>query len=248
MTSTPKFSFNIAITPDMCGKEPKMKPTTAFTMFQNAAAFHAEDIGNGTAALAKRNCYWVATHTRIDFINEAKLLDEVTVTTWAKQCKPNAVRGYRGYDIRSGEKLIAEGLTEWVVLNRDTGFVRFSEFGFPDDFEFYNELPCGGKLSRFKDEFDDSEEMFTYIVRSESIDIGRHMNNVAYVRVFLDCFTADELAQLPIRSMEMRYVTACMEGEQLKIYKKKVDGGWQLGARREDGKCACFGFLAVNED
>lgn len=246
MSSTPKFSYTAIVTPDMCGKEPKMKPTAAFTLFQNAASLHAEEIGNGTAALAKLNRYWVATHSRIDFLADAQLMDEIQISTWAKECKPNAVRGYRGYDIRRGGELIAEGLTEWVVLDREAGFVRFSEFGFPEGFEFCDELPCGGKLSRFRDGFDDSDEMFTYTVRSESIDVGRHMNNVAYVRVFLDCFTADELMQLPIKSMEMRYVTACMEGEQLGIYKKKVDGGWQLGARRADGKCACFGFLAVD--
>ena len=63
MSSTPKFSFDTTVTPDLCGKEPVMNPTAAFTLFQNAAGLHAEEIGNGTAALAERNKYWVATHT-----------------------------------------------------------------------------------------------------------------------------------------------------------------------------------------
>lgn len=141
MSSTPKFSFDTTVTPDLCGKEPVMNPTAAFTLFQNAAGLHAEEIGNGTAALAERNKYWVATHTRIDFHEHAQLMEKICVSTWAVWRKPNAVRGYRGYDIKSGDKLIAEGVTEWVVLDRDAGFVRFSQFGFPEDFEFTTSCP-----------------------------------------------------------------------------------------------------------
>lgn len=240
MNELKKFSFAQTVTPDLCGKEPKMQPPAAFMLFQNAASLHAEDIGNGTAALAERGLYWVATHSRIDFYDDARLMDKLTVSTWVNPAKPNAVRGYRGYNIFVGDRRIAEGLTEWVVLNRETGFVRFSEFGFPEGFEFQDYVACGGKLRRFRDEFSDDDEVYTFVVRTSSIDIGRHMNNVAYVRAFLDCFTADEAASMPVRTMEARYITACMEGEELKIYKKRTEDGYVLGARRSDGKCAAF--------
>lgn len=240
MSELKKFSFEQTVTPDLCGKEPKMQPPAAFMLFQNAASLHAETIGNGTAALAKRDCYWVATHSRIDFYEDAQLMDALTVSTWVNPAKPNAVRGYRGYDIFVGDKRIAEGLTEWVVLNRETGFVRFSEFGFPEEFDFQDYVACEGKLRRFRDEFSDEDEVYTFVVRNSSIDIGRHMNNVAYVRAFLDCFSADEAASMPVRTMEARYISACMEGEELKIYKKQTEDGYVLGARRSDGKCAAF--------
>lgn len=243
MNGLKKFSFTQTVTPDLCGKMPKMQPPAAFMLFQNAASLHAEAIGNGTAALAQRDCYWVATHSRIDFYDDAKLMDALTVSTWVNPAKPGAVRGYRGYDIYTGGRRIAEGLTEWVVLNRETGFVRFSEFGFPEGFEFQDYAACGGKLRRFRDEFTDDELVYTFTVRASAIDIGRHMNNVAYVRAFLDCFSADEIASMPIKTMEARYITACMEGEELKIYKKQAENGYVLGARRADGKCASFLFL-----
>ena len=235
MSELKKFSFAQTVTPDLCGKEPKMQPPAAFMLFQNAASLHAEDIGNGTAALAERGLYWVATHSRIDFYDDARLMDKLTVSTWVNPAKPNAVRGYRGYDIFVGDRRIAEGLTEWVVLNRETGFVRFSEFGFPEGFDFQDYVACGGKLRRFRDEFSDDDEVYTFVVRTSSIDIGRHMNNVAYVRAFLDCFTADEAASMPVATMEARYITACMEGEELKIYKKRTGDGYVLGARRSAG-------------
>lgn len=79
-------------------------------LFQNAASLHAEAIGNGTAALAERDCYWVATHSKIDFYNDANLLDMLTVSTWVNPAKPNAVRGYRGYDILSAISRSPRGL------------------------------------------------------------------------------------------------------------------------------------------
>ncbi|MDO4842530.1 MAG: thioesterase, partial [Phoenicibacter congonensis] len=91
----------------------------------------------------------------------------------------------------------------------------------------------------------DADEVYTFTVRTSSIDIGRHMNNVAYVRAFLDCFTADEAAQLPIGTMEVRYITACMEGEELRMCKKAIDGGWLLGARRSDGKYAAVASVLL---
>ena len=168
MSELKKFSFAQTVTPDLCGKEPKMQPPAAFMLFQNAASLHAEDIGNGTAALAERGLYWVATHSRIDFYDDARLMDKLTVSTWVNPAKPNAVRGYRGYDIFVGDRRIAEGLTEWVVLNRETGFVRFSEFGFPEGFEFQDYVACGGKLRRFRDEFSDDEEVYTFTVRTSN--------------------------------------------------------------------------------
>ena len=35
-----------------------------------------------------------------------------------------------------------------------------------------------------------------HTVRSTDIDMGRHMNNVAYVRLLLDCFPASVLGKL----------------------------------------------------
>ena len=39
-----KFSFTQPLTPDLCGKQPKMQPPAAFLLFQNAASLHAEAI------------------------------------------------------------------------------------------------------------------------------------------------------------------------------------------------------------
>ena len=70
-------------------------------------------------------------------------------------------------------------------------------------------------------------------------------NCLACAFPFWNDLTADEVAQLPIGTMEVRYITACMEGEELRICKKAIDGGWLLGARRSDGKCAAVASVLL---
>ena len=76
-------------------------------------------------------------------------------------------------------------------------------------------------------------------VASPDIDLGHHMNNVAYVRLLLDCFSAKELASGNIQSVELHYSTPCFEGEALTVYKKSLDDGTcRIGIVKPDGKTA----------
>ena len=243
-----KLTTRLTVTPDMCGRDPYLAPTAVFTMFQNVAGEHAEAIGNGAAALHERDLYWLTVHTRIDFHDKARLMEEVSASTWVNPAKPIAVRGFRSYDLRAGDRLIAEGITEWAAINTKTGkLAHFSEFGYPDDFEFSDYVACGGKINRFRDEFADDDLSYEFTVRASSIDIGHHMNNVVYVRALLDCFSSKEIAHMPIKTMQSRYIAACMEGETLGMYKKRTESGWLLGARRSDGKIAVYLSIELGE-
>lgn len=76
-------------------------------------------------------------------------------------------------------------------------------------------------------------------MRSTDIDLGHHMNNVAYVRLLLDCFSAKELASGNIQSVELHYSTPCFEDEALTVYKKSLDDGTcRIGIVKPDGKTA----------
>lgn len=48
------FEKNFTLSPDYCGASARMSPLAAFTMFQAIAAEHAERIGVGGAAMARR--------------------------------------------------------------------------------------------------------------------------------------------------------------------------------------------------
>ena len=75
----------------------------------------------------------------------------------------------------------------------------FAQTGFPADFPFSDRTGITDHPTRFADDLTQAELVRGYTVRPTDIDFGRHMNNVAYVRVLLDCFSAAELASAPHR-------------------------------------------------
>lgn len=63
------FEKEYIISPDYCDAAAAMSPLAAFTIFQAMAAEHAEQIGVGGMAMAKRGEFWLTVHTRIDFFS-----------------------------------------------------------------------------------------------------------------------------------------------------------------------------------
>ena len=78
------FEKNFTLSPDYCGASARMSPLAAFTMFQAIAAEHAERIGVGGAAMARRGAFWLTLHSRVDFFQWPALAQEVTAATYLK--------------------------------------------------------------------------------------------------------------------------------------------------------------------
>ena len=130
------FEKNITVTPDYCDAAAQLSPLAAFTIFQGIAAQHAELIGVGGAAMAKRGEFWLTVHTRVDFLQRAGLMDELTAATWPEPCDGKAIRCYRSYSLRRGDALLALGRTQWAVLGPEKKLMPFAQTGFPADFPF----------------------------------------------------------------------------------------------------------------
>lgn len=57
-------------------------------------------------------------------------------------------------------------------------------------------------------------------VRSTNIDMSQHTNNVEYIRFILNTYTVNQLKDMRIREMEVRYVNQSYEHDILNIYKQ----------------------------
>ena len=171
------FEKSITVTPDYCDAAAQLSPLAAFTIFQGIAAQHAELIGVGGAAMAKRGEFWLTVHTRVDFLQRAGLMDELTAATWPEPCDGKAVRCYRSYSLRRGDALLALGRTQWAVLGPEKKLMQFAQTGFPADFPFSDRTgitdhPC--IRTRFADDLTQAELVRGYTVRPTDIDFGRH--------------------------------------------------------------------------
>ena len=247
MTAPLIFEKEVTVTPDLCDCKAGFAPLAAFTVFQGIATEHAELLGIGGFAMAARGEFWLTAHTRVDFLAPALLMQKLTARTWAEAYNPSALRCYRSYELCRGETVIALGRTEWAVLGPEQKLVTIGDSGFPKDYPAPDKSAIAERPKRFRDDFTEEERYAAYAVRSTDIDFGRHMNNVAYVRLLLDSYSSRELASGRIRSIEIHYSSSALEGEELTLY-RKTDGNTQrFCIRRPDGKAAALAMVTLRE-
>ena len=91
------FEKQIVLTPDLCGSAAALSPLAAFTIFQGIASEHAERIGVGGAAMAKRGEFWLTIHSRVDFYEPAYLMDELTAARGRSNARGRDIRCFRSY-------------------------------------------------------------------------------------------------------------------------------------------------------
>lgn len=240
------FERGVLITPELCGAGAQLSPLGVFTIFQGVSAQHSEQIGVGAFAMAQREEFWLALHSRVDFYRSARLMDELTTATWPEPCNERALRCFRSHSLYHGDELIAQGRFEWVVLGAGGKLVPFGQSGFPRDFAYPNRVGLNEPPARFVDTLTDDDFAFCYAVRSTDIDFGRHMNNVAYVRVLLGCFPAALLDSGRIASIEVHYASPCLEGEDLAVYCHREDALARFAIRRGD-KTAVLAEVRLRE-
>ena len=232
------FEQKVILTPDYCGQDARLSPLAPFTIFQGIAAQHAEEIGVGGAAMAARGEFWLTVHSRVDFFRRPALMEELRAVTWPEACEAKAFRCFRSYGLYQGAELAALGRTQWAILGEGGRLKHFGESGFPADFPFSGRVGIPDAPVRFADRFAPEDFAFGYTVRSTDIDLGHHMNNVAYVRVLLDCFPAAKLADGTLSSIEVHYAAPCLEGEELGVYRREEADEVRLAIKKADGKAA----------
>lgn len=235
------LSREFLIAPDVCDMRGGLTVLGALTLFQSLASEHAEQIGVGFAAMARRREFWLTVHCRVDLLRPVSLLDVVTGETWPERCRPEDIRCFRSYRLQKGGETAAVGRTQWAILGGEGRVVPFADSCFPRDFPFREESAVPEKPARFVDDLS-AEGGLPFCVRSTDIDVGHHMNNLAYVRALLGCLSAEELTR--VRSFEIHYGTPCLEGESLTLCRRADGEAVRLAAKKENGKAAVLARLS----
>ena len=228
------------ISPELCGMDGRLGVLGGLTLFQALAAEHAEQIGVGFAAMARRREFWLTVHSRVDFYGPAYLMDELTARTWPERCEGRDIRCFRSYRLTKGEQIVALGRTQWAILGSEQKILRFEQSGFPADFPFPETAAIDEPPVRFHDELAQEDLVYTHLVRATDIDMGRHMNNVVYIRLLLDCFRAKELAFGAVKRIEAHYASPCLEGETLGVFCRREGQICRMAVRHADGRSAAL--------
>ena len=214
-----RYSRDITILPSQIDAYGYLRPDEAFSLFMEIATEAAGRIGVGMDFLKKRGMFWITVKTKVRFIRRPGILDAVRVSTWPE--RPGEKRCNRHYEIsRDGEPLVV-GKTEWAIVSVLTGRPQNLRRLLPDDLEYGDAPACPEPFPMIDENF--AEPPFAeHRVGALDIDMARHMNNVAYVRAIMNCFTVDEWRRMDVRGMDVIFLASAREGDVLRFFRRRT--------------------------
>ncbi|MBR1583292.1 MAG: hypothetical protein IJ663_06065 [Spirochaetales bacterium] len=238
-----KYTTDLQVMPSQVDYENRLRYHETFNVFMDLANKHAEILGIDQNTFMNKGLFWLTVKTRIRFYRRPKMSDRIHAQTWP--VKPSSVRSDRCYRILDDDGLLAEGRTEWAIMDMNTTRLANMKDLFPQELVF-NEEPFS-----FEDfpRITPCDETYTiknkYTVISSDIDMGQHMNNVAYVRALMGMFSVQELKDMDIREITVIFKTSAHEGDVLSMLYKKEGDILNCGLYFEDGRPSLLAQIRI---
>ena len=227
---TEKYEVTREIGPSICDAAGKLSYAEAFGLFMDIATTHAEMLGIGLGAMAKKELFWLTVKTQVNFIRRPAMLQNVSLQTYPE--KPDKMRGNRSYILGRVGEVLMTGKTEWAVINTQTHKLVPLDGIYPEELNFDTAPACPEPFARIADHFEGIEPYAEYRVRSMDIDVGGHMNNTAYARAVMGTFSVAELKSMNINRMDIIFRSSCYEGERLDFRRKQTETGLDIRVSR----------------
>ncbi len=228
-----RHQYDLTILPSVCDLEMKLSIPDTFALFMDVATVHADLLGVGATDMMRRGLFWLTVKTKVHFLRRPRMMETVTLAT--RPLAPEKIRSIREYRLSKGEELLAEGKTEWTVIETASGKIHPMADVFSADMELGKAPEYAAPFCRIPTDFSAAEILGTYRVRATDIDLGGHMNNVAYLRALLGMLSSAELKAFPQGEVEIAFRTPCFEGETLEIRRRPTEAGCDLAALKPDG-------------
>ena len=214
------FKRRLDIDPGIADSAGRLSYHDAFRVFMDIASRHAGEIGVGLGDMNAKNLFWLTVKTKVCFIKRPHIGRTVTVVTWPEA--PERIRGNRSYIMECDGDTLIRGKTEWAVMNTETKRIAPMKGVYPEELTFSSPSACPEAFAVIADDFTEEDFFCEYRVLSTDIDVGGHMNNVAYVRALMGSFSNAELAKMNIRSIDVIFRAPCFEGDLLTIQKRET--------------------------
>lgn len=213
-------------------------------IFLNLATEHGTQLKVGMGDLSKNGLIWIVSKTKIHISNSNNTEDILSATTWPTA--PGRIRCNRYYTIANHQGLIAEGKSEWAILDAKTGRPQKLETLYPKEINLLEETVCDEPFSKLNSDFTDAKVFAEYTVSLKDIDENNHMNNVEYVRAVLDHFPADLLENKSITDMEIHYKSQCFLNDKLTFKYNIADYGFEIRVLKSDNSVAVTMIVTIS--
>lgn len=164
----------------------RLKVSTIFDYFQDAASNDAERLNFGYSEFIPKGLFWVLSWMKVECILFPKFGEEVKIQTWGKrQYKLYSLRDY--LMLNSNEEVICKGTSAWLLLDFKTLRPKILTELYPnvkllDSKDALTDLPQKIKPP------DNLAVVFSSHIKYSDIDLNQHTNNAKYIEMMLDCF------------------------------------------------------------
>jgi len=230
-----KYIKEFTVPISMCDFTERLSINDLAAIFMDMAYEDAERRGIGTTEMKVENFFWLTVRTKFVFESFPKALERIKVLTWPNPFGSALCNRCYTMENENGERL-ASGITEWAIFDFETNrLVKKLSDTFVRQ-EVLEETPFEIGRLRINHDFSGSEKLGTYKVKSTDIDIGNHMNNVAYIRALLSMLSTEKRKALDIKGLDITYRSPSYEDEELEVYIRKGEGFSDIGMLHSDGK------------
>lgn len=202
-------------------------------IIERVAFNHANLIGLDHATMEKRdNAFWVVTKMKLKFLSPVKVGEKLTLATWTHA--PELVRFKRDGYIKAGNKVKVKSTTEWCCLDMANHRIRKANtIGYPN-LEMVCNQDVKADYTYLKADMTEKDFVYTYTVRSTDIDVNQHTNNTKYNYMAENAFSVSEYSALNISEWEVYFVNESHEGDNIKIYKRKIKNCYLIEGKLAD--------------
>ena len=237
-----QYTKNFKVWSSYCDSMNRLSPFMMQTLFEELADANAMQLGIDQPTLGERdNAFWVVRRIKFEFKSVVKDHEDVVLKTWPSG--PEMLRCFRSYQILKTDMTPAvNSVAEWVILDKETRRLRKTDSVQYPDIQFITEKACEPTFKRFKDDFTEDDFVYEKTIRACDIDISHHTNNTKYCMMVLDSFSVKELEAMTLKELEIHYEAESLEGDVLRIYRKKVDDEWHF-AIKKDGKVVTYAYI-----
>lgn len=170
------------------------------------------------------NVFWVFTRTKVHFNKRPSWTDRINAKTYPVSNSGLRTNVNTVLSSADGDELVTANMEACVLDLENHRPVRLNTLTYPQsDFP----EPCFvDPFEKFSVEYGDEDFVYEQKIRSQNIDMSKHMNNNEYIKFALNIFDTDFLLTHEPKNLEVHYNGESKENQVLKIFSKQIDGEW----------------------
>lgn len=217
----------------------KLKLSSLFNYFQEAAGNHASNLNVGYFQLKEKNLFWVLSRIKVVINRMPDWGEQIRIETWPKGIdKLFALRDFKFFE--KDNTPIISGTSCWLLVDsRNHRLHNIEELGIYVPEENKSKHAIHELLDKLK-VLDGNAVNFHHKVTINDLDILQHVNNSRYIEWIIDCYGIEEMSHNSIKSIRINYLEETKFDETVEIKLIRKENTDYIEGLKKQGKSKVF--------